>query len=311
MPFRLRPQAADNTATPLIAPDDDDLFRLVGSVGEQGDNDRQDVIKAQILLGESGYFNLPGLGGPTGWPSGGLSRGMRDYQKDRGLPVDGIMLPGGATMQSLSSELGDRLAGHAVPKPDEVDRQHAERAQQLAQGEPAATPDILVRGKAADHSLSGQGLEGIKQHEDLRKRIYSDQAGKRTIGYGHLLRPGEEQQFANGIDEKAARELLARDVATAEAAVKRLVKVPLSQQEYDALVSLAYNIGAGQEGFAGSTVLRQLNAGDYRAAADAMLMWDKITQNGQKVQSRGLVNRRNSERQLFLSGLYKSRTENR
>ncbi|MFN4165726.1 MAG: glycoside hydrolase family protein [Ferrovibrio sp.] len=304
MPFRLRPQAADNTATPLITSDDDDLFRLVGSVGEQGDNDRQDVIKAQILLGESGYFNLPGLGGPTGWPSGGLSRGMRNYQKDRGLTVDGIMLPGGETVQSLNSELGDRLAGHAVPKPDEVDRQHAERAQQLAQGEPTATPDILVRGKAADHSLSGLGLEGIKQHENLRERIYSDQAGKRTIGYGHLLRPGEEQQFAKGIDEKAARELLAKDVATAEAAVKRLVKVPLSQQEYDALVSLAYNIGQG--GFAESTVLKRLNAEDYQAAADAMLMWDKITQNGQKVQSSGLVNRRNSERNLFLNGIYDS-----
>src|SRR3546814_11126854 len=115
---------------PPAGANDDDLFRLSGSVGEQGDNDRQDVIKAQILFGNSGHFDLPGLGGPTGWPSEGLTRGMRGYQKDRGLTVDGIMLPGGETLDSLNSELGDRLAGEAVPTPDEVDSQHDRRVQQ-------------------------------------------------------------------------------------------------------------------------------------------------------------------------------------
>src|SRR3546814_16855430 len=72
-----------------------------------------------LFRSNSGHFDLPGLGGPTGWPSEGLTRGMRGYQKDRGLTVDGIMLPGGETLDSLNSELGDRLAGEAVPTPDE------------------------------------------------------------------------------------------------------------------------------------------------------------------------------------------------
>jgi lysozyme len=308
MPFSFLDEISPTFAPQVAAPpandgsagfDFGDLFSLSGSVGELGDNQRQDVIKTQVMLGETGHFNLDGLGGPTGWPSSDLSRGLRRYQQDRGLTVDGVMLPAGETLHSLGSDLPE-MKRYRAPTPEEVDRFHTLQAQAIMQEETAKP----VRGKASGHSLSGQGLDAIAQHEAFVDKIYPDQAKKPTIGYGHLLRPGEDRQFANGIDRETAQALLAKDVAIAEAAVKRLVKTPLSQHEYDALVSLTYNIGQG--GFAESTVLHQLNQGDYRAAADAMLMWDKITRDGQKVQSNGLVTRRNSERQLFLDGTYRN-----
>lgn len=281
----------------------DDLFRLSGSVGAQGDNQRQDVIKTQLMLDRTGHFDLGSLGGPTGWPGGELTRGLRSYQKDRGLTVDGVMLPDGETLRSLNGELSD-MRGYRVPTPQEVDRKFVQFAQADMQGH--AGP---VRGKASDHTLSDQGLENIRQYEKYRDYVYSDQANKSTIGYGHLLLPGEDKQFANGIDAETAQALLAKDIGIAEAAVKRLVKVPLSQQEYDALVSLAYNIGTGKDGFAGSTVLKKLNEGDYPAAAEAILMWDKITQGGAKIKSNGLVKRRGNEHSLFLNGTYKNGTQ--
>jgi lysozyme len=300
LPSTFAPPAADN------APGD--LFRLSGSVGELGDNTRPDVIKTQIMLGETGHLDLDSLGGPTGWPGSTLSRGLRNYQKDRGLTVDGIMLPDGETLRSLSGDLGE-MAGYRAPTPEEVDRRHALRAQagmQMAEMQSAGMQEHAApaRGAVNALSLSEQGLHAIRQHEKLREKTYFDQAGHKTIGYGHKLLPGEEKQYTGPIDEKTATALLAKDVAAAEAAVRRVVKTPLSQQEYDALVSLAYNIG--QNGFADSTVLKQLNKGDYKAAADAILMWDKVTaKDGSKVKSNGLANRRNTERDLFLNGTYR------
>lgn len=281
----------------------DNLFQLSGSVGELGDNARQDVIKTQVMLGETGHFDVNSLGGPTGWPSSTLSRGLRRYQQDRGLTVDGIMLPNGETLRSLGSDLPE-MKRYRAPTPQEVDRQHALRARLTADS--AAAPNAPPpRRPAKGLELSPQGLEAIKEYEAMRDRVYPDQAGHKTIGYGHKLRPGEEAKYPGAIDEAAARELLAKDIRTAEAAVRRLVTQPLTQQEYDALISLTYNIGQG--GFAESTVLKELNKGDYRAAAEAMMMWDKITaQDGTKVQSNGLVNRRNDERNLFLNGSYNS-----
>ena len=90
--------------------------------------------------------------------------------------------------------------------------------------------------------------------------------------------------------------LLATDLARFEPAVDDAVKVHMSQGQYDALVSLAFNIGA--KAFANSTVVRKLNAGDIRGAGDAFLMWTHA--GGKFVQ--GLMNRRQSERAQFLAG---------
>ena len=82
--------------------------------------------------------------------------------------------------------------------------------------------------------------------------------------------------------------------------MRRAVRVTLTEEQRAALISLTFNIGSG--GFLSSTVLRRLNAGNYEGAADAFLMWNKITRNGVKERDQGLVNRRERERLLFLTG---------
>lgn len=110
----------------------DDLFSFTGSVGRFGDNNREDVIKAQALLANAGYYDLPEPGMPTGWPGGELNRALIRFQKDHGLEPDGTLLPldpsgvtesgVGETVQALQSELSDRLQRFAPPSVQEVDR---------------------------------------------------------------------------------------------------------------------------------------------------------------------------------------------
>lgn len=154
---------------------------------------------------------------------------------------------------------------------------------------------------------SPKGVDFIARHEVFRSSIYLDQAKFPTIGYGHKLEPGEAEFYRSGITREAALQLLRDDVGIAEAAVRNNVRVSLSVQQFDALVAFTFNAGA--YGFRTSKLLRLLNRGDYNGAADQMLRWNKI-----KVKkpsgyvwevSRGLVNRRNFERNLFLNGTYR------
>lgn len=118
--------------------------------------------------------------------------------------------------------------------------------------------------------LSAAGLELLKKSEGFRDRTYSDVAGFRTIGFGHRLTPAES--YPNGISLARAESILASDIAIAESAVTRLVQVPLTQGQFDALVDFAFNLGAGR--LASSTLLRYLNAGKYDDAAWQLLAWD-------------------------------------
>jgi lysozyme len=118
--------------------------------------------------------------------------------------------------------------------------------------------------------LSVAGLELLKRSEGFRNHVYLDVAGIPTIGYGHRLLHSDS--FSNGIDEPQAANLLASDVRDAEQAVERMVKVPLSQGQFDALVDFVFNLGMGR--LAGSTLLKDLNAGRYDDAAEQLLLWD-------------------------------------
>ena len=93
-------------------------------------------------------------------------------------------------------------------------------------------------------NLSPEGLELLKQSEGFRDRVYEDIAGFRTIGFGHRLMPGEA--YPNTITQSQGVELLSRDLAIAEASVERLVKVPLSQGQFDALVNFVFNLGVAR-----------------------------------------------------------------
>ena len=141
-------------------------------------------------------------------------------------------------------------------------------------------------------------IDLLKKFEGLRLTAYLDSAGVWTIGYGHT---GIDVYEGLGITEEEAGFLLETDFAWATRAVRRSVRAPLTQEQRAALISLTFNIGSSA--WKSSTVLRRLNAENYEGAADAILMWNKITVDGKKIVSRGLTNRREQERALFLTGI--------
>ena len=143
--------------------------------------------------------------------------------------------------------------------------------------------------KLAD--LSDSTLQLIKGFEGFSPNAYRDARGY-SIGYGHYMGRVATMQE---IDEPSAYELLRNDVQTASDAVKSTIKVPLSQNQFDALTSFAYNVGAGA--FENSTLARKVNAGDVTGAANEFARWTKS--NGTVLPA--LVERRATEAQLFLT----------
>lgn len=136
---------------------------------------------------------------------------------------------------------------------------------------------------------SQKGLDLIKSFEGLRLSAYRCPADIPTIGYGTTA----GVKMGDTITKELAEDLLREDVARFEAQVLRLVKVPLTQGQHDALVSFVYNLGAGN--LSSSTLLRLLNSGDYKGAA---AQFDRWTKAGGKTLA-GLVRRRAAERALF------------
>lgn len=141
---------------------------------------------------------------------------------------------------------------------------------------------------------SSFGLSFIASWEGEILHVYADVVGIPTIGIGHVVLPGED--FSKGITHEQAIELLRKDVAKFEEAIEKYVKVPLNQNQYDALISLVFNVGSGVLQESRSTLAKKLNAGDYAGAADQFLLWC----NAGGKRNQGLYNRRISERKLFL-----------
>ncbi len=164
--------------------------------------------------------------------------------------------------------------------------------------------------------FSNQGIELLKQLEGCVKKgdkhiVYDDKTGRpidggaplphgATIGYGHLIKPGEN--FSGGITERVATELLRADIAAAECAVQNNITVPLTQNQYDALVIFAYNIGANN--FAKSTVVKYINNPNFHSSIYPNLesAWRAWNKSGGRVMG-GLSRRRNAELHLFVYGV--------
>jgi lysozyme len=124
---------------------------------------------------------------------------------------------------------------------------------------------------------------------------YLDPVGIPTIGIGHVIRQGEPYKVGQAITREESRKLFKKDTAWAVDAVNRLVTRPVNQNQFDALVSLVFNIG--EDAFARSTVLRETNRGNFAAAAKAFALWNKS--RGRVLK--GLVRRRKAEAKLFLT----------
>ena len=141
---------------------------------------------------------------------------------------------------------------------------------------------------------SEKGLQFIRREEGERLTAYADIIGVWTIGVGHTgAVDGKPVAKGMVISADKSRELLSADLSKFESAITRLVKVPLKQYELDALVSLVFNIG--ETNFARSTLLKKLNANDFKGAAEQFLAWKNA--GGRPVQ--GLLNRRKREKDMF------------
>lgn len=144
--------------------------------------------------------------------------------------------------------------------------------------------------------VSATGLNFLMSAEGVRTTAYQDEAGVWTICYGHT-----KGVYKGMVSTKAQCEaLLKADLQFAEYAVNSLVTVPLTQNQFDALVSFVYNVGATK--FRTSTLLVKLNKGDYAGAAAQIPRWSMLrdVKTNQLRQSNGLLKRRLAEQALFL-----------
>ncbi|WP_337047388.1 lysozyme [Serratia liquefaciens] len=144
--------------------------------------------------------------------------------------------------------------------------------------------------------ISKTGIELIKRFEGLRLKAYQDSVGVWTIGYG-WTQPVDGKKVGPGmqIDQATADRLLKCGIVQYEQGVNQLVMVKITQGQFDALVSFAYNLGL--RSLSTSTLLQKLNAGDKQGAANEFGRWV----NAGGVKRHGLVTRRAAERELFLS----------
>lgn len=147
--------------------------------------------------------------------------------------------------------------------------------------------------KGGRMELGEKGRDLIKKWEGLYLKKYLCPTGHWTIGWGHLWKPGDPEE----IDEDQAEVYLDQDVVESEVAVNTYVKVPLTQNQFDALVSFTMNLGSGA--LSSSTLLRLLNQKDYDGAAKQFGRWVYGQVNGQYVQLPGLISRRKEEKELF------------
>lgn len=149
--------------------------------------------------------------------------------------------------------------------------------------------------------ISNHGLALIKEFEELRLNVYLDKAGVPTIGYGSTrYENGTKVKLGDKLHNEAeASGLLIGTISPYEAAVNRGVKVPITQNQYDALVSFTYNEGEGA--FGSSTLLRLLNKKDYKGASAQFAVWNKITNPKTKQHEawKPLTERRAREAALF------------
>ena len=178
---------------------------------------------------------------------------------------------------------------------------------QLATAAPAWDAPVNFARFSERSQISAEGLALIKRFEGLRLCPYDDARpharlrpgdrvhGVLTVGYGHT---GPDVQIGRCVSEAEAEALLRADLAAAERAVARLAPAGLAPHVRAALISFTYNAGAGA--FERSTLLKLLNRGEIRAAADELPKWVWGVVSGEKVRLAGLVRRRAAERALML-----------
>jgi len=144
-------------------------------------------------------------------------------------------------------------------------------------------------------TFSAHGLQLLKKLEGCKLKAYLDSGGVPTIGVGHI----RGVKMGDTITMAQAEEKLLGDLVRYEKCVNRNVCVPINQNQYDALVCFAFNLGCSA--LRTSTLLKRLNVKKYTESADQFLRWNKVRIKGVLTVSRGITNRRKKERKLFLT----------
>lgn len=220
----------------------------------------EEVKVLQEFLNSEGFE----VGPPDGIFGAKTEIGLQRWQLARGLDADGIF---GIDSLKKAEQKGFRFSRET----------------------------FQTAGNRQPMKISQRGIDFIHSFETLRLDCYDDGFGYPTIGWGHLVKRGEPWKIGDRITRQLADELFEKDLKKYEDAVNALVRFPMTQGQYDACVSLAFNIGAG--GFAGSSVLAHLNNGKIQSAAASFLKWNKV--KGKPVK--GLTRRREGEKRIFLS----------
>lgn len=145
--------------------------------------------------------------------------------------------------------------------------------------------------------VSDKCINMIKHHEGFVRKPYQDPIGLWTVGVGHLIGDGKKlpKEWNKEFTDEEVDNILCEDLERFEIGIQRLTKVPLTQSQFDALVSFSFNVGLGN--FQSSTLRSKLNRGDYEGASNEFPKWRKA---GGKIL-KGLVKRRADEKNLFLS----------
>lgn len=253
------------------------MNRIIASVGRNGTNHSADVVLIQKLLnaqeipGETPPLKVDGkIGNKT------ISR-IESFQKKvlkMGHP-DGHIDPDGLTFKKL------------------------------------ANSTTRLNLKSADiFNFSTKGIDLLKSIEKLATTPYDDQTGKdiaiwvegATIGYGHLISNAEWSEYKDGITQDEAIHLFNDDLVPYVNTIKEKVTANITQNEFDAMVILAFNIG--RRAFSNSSVLKMVNNPSVRTSyinlEDAWKAWNK----SQGVVNRGLINRRQAEWDMYSKGIY-------
>lgn len=267
---------------------------LSRSVGYFGVNLFHDVIEVQYRLKHSGFPDLV-VDGNCGQKT---VAAIREFQRRFMSLPDGLVEVNGATIRRLQST----AISQGNSRPDAPAPQ--------ASNAPVSGG---VRRNVNELSVSPQAEALLKNYENLRLKPYFDGTGQEiseyikgaTIGYGHLINgKGDFENYKNGINEMKSNELYRRDIYDIEIKTKKLIKNPLTQNEYDAVMIFVFNIGYGSvekdKGFITSEVLKILNGESQVDIDEAWLRWKYA--NGHI--TKGVINRRKSELNVFHNGVY-------
>jgi lysozyme len=145
--------------------------------------------------------------------------------------------------------------------------------------------------KKSEVGVQASTIEFIKRFEGVKNQAYDDGYGNMTIGVGHLIKNDEPHLYYATLSNKQIHNLLRQDMKPCEDVIKFRVTQPLTQGQFDALMSLCFNIG--HDNFERSQTMRHLNDGNYMLAAKSMLNWDR---------PKSLTKRRYKEHKLFIQG---------